>query len=100
MKVLGAFLVVTYLMSAVLVQAHDGQRDHSHELAEKYQIRGKGALPPSTFKLNKKRVALVVTDPQIDFLSPKGVTWGVVGESVTENNTVENIDRLFSRRES
>jgi nicotinamidase-related amidase len=39
--------------------------------------------------------ALVVTDPQNDFLSPDGVTWGVVGESVTENNTVENIGTLF-----
>ena len=36
-----------------------------------------------------------MTDPQIDFLSPKGVTWGVVGESVQELNTVENIGRLF-----
>jgi nicotinamidase-related amidase len=36
-----------------------------------------------------------VTDPQIDFLSPKGVTWGVVGESVQELKTVENIERLF-----
>ena len=33
--------------------------------------------------------------PQNDFLSPDGVMWGVVGESVTENNTVENIERLF-----
>jgi len=39
--------------------------------------------------------ALVITDPQIDFLSPDGVTWGMVGESVTENNTVENIESLF-----
>jgi nicotinamidase-related amidase len=39
--------------------------------------------------------ALVITDPQNDFLSPKGVTWGVVGESVTENNTVANIESLF-----
>jgi nicotinamidase-related amidase len=39
--------------------------------------------------------ALVITDPQNDFLSPDGVTWGVVGESVTENNTVENIETLF-----
>ena len=28
-------------------------------------------------------------------LSPDGVMWGVVGESVTENNTVENIEALF-----
>jgi nicotinamidase-related amidase len=42
-----------------------------------------------------EHTALVVTDPQNDFLSPNGVTWGVVGESVTENNTVENIETLF-----
>ena len=42
------------------------------------------------------RTALVITDPQIDFLSPEGVAWGVVGKSVTENNTVENIDSLFA----
>jgi nicotinamidase-related amidase len=42
-----------------------------------------------------ERTALVITDPQNDFLSPEGVTWGVVGESVTENNTVENIATLF-----
>ena len=39
--------------------------------------------------------ALVITDPQIDFLSEKGVTWGMVGQSVEENNTVENIGALF-----
>ena len=39
--------------------------------------------------------ALVITDPQNDFLSPDGVTWGMVGESVTENNTVEHIGSLF-----
>lgn len=41
------------------------------------------------------RTAIVITDPQNDFLSPKGVTWGVVGESVTENNTVANIETLI-----
>ena len=54
------------------------------------------ALPPSDMKLDLPRTALVITDPQIDFLSPDGVTWGVVGESVTEHNTVANIDRLFA----
>lgn len=39
--------------------------------------------------------ALLVTDPQNDFLSPEGVTWGVVGESVVENGTVDNIEALF-----
>ncbi len=56
----------------------------------------KGALPETGFKLNHKRAALVVTDPQIDFLSPKGVTWGVVGKSVEQHGTVNNIKRLFA----
>lgn len=37
----------------------------------------------------------MVTDPQVDFLSPEGVTWGVVGKSVTANNTVRNLEHLF-----
>ena len=41
------------------------------------------------------RTALVLTDPQNDFLSPDGVIWGVVGESVTANNTVANIETLL-----
>ena len=61
----------------------------------KYADPKKAALPPSDMVLDKKRTALVVTDPQVDFLSPKGVTWGVVGKSVTENNTVPNLLRLF-----
>jgi nicotinamidase-related amidase len=45
--------------------------------------------------INSKDTALVVIDPQNDFLSEEGVTWGLVGASVTENRTVENIERLF-----
>jgi nicotinamidase-related amidase len=53
------------------------------------------ALPTPGMKIEINRTALVITDPQNDFLSPEGVTWGVVGESVTENNTVDNIETLF-----
>ncbi|MEP2784971.1 MAG: cysteine hydrolase [Pseudoruegeria sp.] len=53
------------------------------------------ALPPSNMKLDLSRAALVVTDPQVDFLHPEGVTWGVIGASVEEHNTVENIETLF-----
>ena len=42
-----------------------------------------------------KDTAIVITDPQNDFLSPDGVTWGVVGQSITENGTVENLGALF-----
>lgn len=52
-------------------------------------------LPRPGMTLQKGRVALVVTDPQVDFLSPNGVAWGVVGQSVKENNTIENIETLF-----
>jgi len=53
------------------------------------------ALPDPGMQIETGRTALVVTDPQNDFLSPKGVTWGVVGKNVEANNTVENIDTLF-----
>ena len=52
-------------------------------------------LPDPGMKIDRDRTALVVTDPQNDFLSPEGATWGLVGESVTENNTVANIETLF-----
>ncbi len=53
-------------------------------------------LPDPGVTIVEGRTALLITDPQNDFLSPKGATWGVVGKSVTENNTVENIDSLFA----
>jgi nicotinamidase-related amidase len=46
-------------------------------------------------KLDASRAALVVVDPQIDFMSPQGKAWPVVGESVTEHNVVPNLGRLF-----
>lgn len=39
--------------------------------------------------------ALVLTDPQNDFLSPEGVTWELVGASVEANGTVEHIEQLL-----
>lgn len=52
-------------------------------------------LPNPGMAFDQKRTAVVVTDPQNDFLSEKGVTWGVVGKSVVKNNTVKNIESLF-----
>ena len=46
-------------------------------------------------EINKKDTAVLVTDAQNDFLSEQGATWGLVGDSVKENKTVENIERLF-----
>ena len=66
-----------------------------NEGTEKYAPPEKSALPPSDMRLNLARTGLLITDPQIDFLSPKGVTWGIVGDSVTEQRTVPNIGRLM-----
>jgi nicotinamidase-related amidase len=52
-------------------------------------------LPDPGMQIDPQRTAVLITDPQNDFLSPEGVTWGVVGASVTANNTVENIEALM-----
>ncbi|MEL6964074.1 MAG: cysteine hydrolase [Pseudomonadota bacterium] len=52
-------------------------------------------LPKIDMQIDPTRTALVVVDPQIDFLAPKGVAWDVVGESVTEQGVVDNLERLF-----
>ncbi|GMV59678.1 MAG: hypothetical protein AMXMBFR72_27720 [Betaproteobacteria bacterium] len=62
---------------------------------DKYADPAKPMLPPSDMKLDLARTALVVIDPQVDFLSPKGVAWGAVGDSVKQHNVVENLERLF-----
>jgi len=46
--------------------------------------------------LSRSDTALVVIDPQNDVLSEHGVSWDLVGESVRENGTVENLSRLFA----
>ena len=45
--------------------------------------------------INISDTAVLVTDPQNDFLSEQGATWELVGGSVTDNNTIENLEQLF-----
>lgn len=52
-------------------------------------------LPMPGLSITAGDTAIVITDPQNDFLSPDGVTWGVVGKNVTANRTVENLEALF-----
>ena len=47
-------------------------------------------------KIQKTDTAVVFIDPQNDVLSEKGVNWGAVGASVTENHTVDNMERIFN----
>ncbi|TDK49879.1 cysteine hydrolase [Antarcticimicrobium luteum] len=86
--------IATGVAAAATVAATGAARAQAS--ADPYSDPAEPALPPSTMKLDLSRTALVVTDPQNDFLSPDGVTWGVVGKSVTEHGTVQNIDRLFA----
>jgi nicotinamidase-related amidase len=46
-------------------------------------------------QFQKSDTAVVFIDPQNDVLSEKGANWGAVGASVTENRTVENMERIF-----
>lgn len=52
-------------------------------------------LPDPGLVVDTNRTAVVITDPQNDFLSPAGVTWGLVGASVEANGTVANIASLM-----
>jgi len=55
----------------------------------------KKPLPGSDMVLDRKETALVVIDPQNDVLREKGVSWELLSDSLKENNTVENLARLF-----
>ncbi len=76
MRAMTGKLMCLFVLAAVLQSAHA-------------QVPNPGA------EIVPGRTAVLITDPQNDFLSSKGVTWGVVGKSVEENNTVENIEKLF-----
>lgn len=85
----GAAAAVPAALAVTTAQAQARQSDED-------RAAGDAMLPDPGMEIKPGVTALVVTDPQNDFLSPDGVTWGVVGQNVTENNTVENIDRLFA----
>src|SRR5215471_11330620 len=45
--------------------------------------------------IEQSRTAILITDLQNDFLSPGGLGWGLLQESLARNNTIENIEALF-----
>ncbi|SHG78148.1 cysteine hydrolase family protein [Ferrimonas marina] len=71
----------------------DSQKNRVEQWLEVNKDHG---LPVTGFDIEKGRTALVITDPQRDFLHPDGVAWGAVGESVLENNTVANLEQLMN----
>jgi len=47
-------------------------------------------------QISSSDTAVVITDPQNDFLSESGATWALVGDSVKEHRTVEHIEQLLA----
>jgi len=80
-------------VSAVLAMFAFGSMASAQE--NPYAEPEEPGLPPSNMELDLPRTAIVITDPQIDFLSQDGVTWELVGNSVTANKTVEHIEQLL-----
>ena len=85
---------------AAAVAAIAGMAQGAQAAGDPYADPAKGALPKTDVTVDLSNTALVVTDPQIDFLSPKGVTWKVVGKSVEHHGTVANIGRLLKAAKS
>src|SRR5262249_8864181 len=52
-------------------------------------------LPSPGMTIDVTRTALVITDLQNDFLSPGGIAWALVAESLAEINTIANIESLL-----
>ncbi|MCV6613725.1 MAG: cysteine hydrolase [Cellvibrionaceae bacterium] len=46
-------------------------------------------------KINKASTALLITDPQNDFLSEQGVAYGLVKDNLKKLGTIDNIGKLF-----
>ena len=54
--------------------------------------------PPSrlaSLGIGRTDTAVVFIDPQNDVLSETGLSWPLVRESLKENNTIENMERIF-----
>jgi len=68
------FAMVAVLTDTAMTQAVTNQKEHT---------------------FNRNDTAVVFIDPQNEVLSEKGGAWGAVGDSVKENKTVENIERIF-----
>ncbi|RDU62239.1 cysteine hydrolase [Helicobacter didelphidarum] len=94
---IGAFGLGTMAMN---LHANDEKMDSKMKqnyinINPEYVDSEKMMLPKTSMKFQKDSVGLVVVNPQIDFLSPKGVGWNIYGASIKENNTIDNIGMLF-----
>lgn len=74
-----------------IAEAKEKPSDNIYDEPDEY------GFPRPEVKLDKNKTALVVVDPQIDFLSPTGIGWAVLKDSINKNNTVYNLESLFKQ---
>jgi nicotinamidase-related amidase len=82
----------TTIFSAVAFHPSDPPHRGASAMNETYD----DILPKPGFEVDAARTAVVITDPQRDFLSEDGVVWQVVGASVEENDTVRHLAQLLT----
>lgn len=58
-------------------------------------IRFQGTFQVPKMKIHHSDTAVVFIDPQNEVLSEKGMAWPLLHESLKENNTIENMERIF-----
>ena len=58
------------------------------------------AGPPAGFAPDPARTAVLITDPQNDFMSDEGAAWGLVKDNVLRLHTRENIAKLIAAAKS
>lgn len=93
MRTLTALLCAASVIVAPAAMGH--QHDHSVPKPA-YADPAEPALPQITMEVDLSTTAVVITDPQMDFLHPSGVAYGAVGESVEEHGVVDNLEALFA----
>ena len=89
-EILGIFLVSIFLVTQVDVQLVYSQE--SNDTSDNTNQADNNATEIKS--LDKSKTALVIVDPQNDFLSEGGAVWDLVGEDVVQNNVVENLVKL------
>ena len=89
-RVIGICAVVIMLVTTA--SASDKQKAADGPILKTAEDFG---LPRPGMILDREKLAVVCTDPQVDFLGEKGAAWPVIKKSAMENNTIENIERVF-----
>lgn len=94
LPLLNLFTLSLVALAIMFVLGLAASSAHAQDLS-RYADPVEPALPQTTMEVSRTNTALVITDPQVDFLSPDGVTWPVVGASVQELGVVGNLERLL-----